>query len=634
MTMKSLTIFAAAAAAFDLALNLASSSEPLLATGVPAVGFTDPQSCEVSDGCDNKLSNIDSVNRQLRPALKQLVATDFFRYFKLQLYKVCPFWQENAMCFSPDCAVELENLDVLKDNYSFNATGVVQYNCDYCNTAEEHQDDAVYLDLTLNPERFSGYGGEEAGRIWSLIYQENCFNDIDITPIPRFTNKYLRLLTSWSRKLQHNLSPVIDDQCLEKRVFYRLVSGMHGSIATHLSFEWLDLRKRNAGFEPNLQLWLQRVGYFNDRLSNIYFNYSLVTKALMKLSSYLNQIKFSDSNREKALIESIVDTLRPYENLIFDEKILFNYDDLSNQYLKNEFKSNFKNVSRLMDCVGCERCRLWGKVQTLGYGTSLKILFELNDDAEGFDVKSLKRSEIVALINTFDRLSKSIEIINYFREVYHSGSALTDSATSSVNDDIFSKNNKVISYQQKIFKVGNEQENQKKLDLQSKIVKSVSAEKVAPQKASSEEKVSAAPEKPSSQVPAEPKEPSQAGQIAQKNIELSKKNLKKLFKDKRQLKEEDLTGLTFEEIRYKKIFKNSIRLKNSKPNDEKVFRDHLDEVLEEFKDVFKFLWRSYIDFPRNCYILLMSRLEIYWNYFIGNEEFFIQKEKELYNLDY
>lgn len=31
--------------------------------------------------------------------------------------------------------------------------------------------------------------------------------------------------------------------------------------------------------------------------------------------------------------------------------------------------------SALMDCVGCEKCRLWGKLQVLGLGTALKILF-------------------------------------------------------------------------------------------------------------------------------------------------------------------------------------------------------------------------------------------------------------------
>lgn len=26
----------------------------------------------------------------------------------------------------------------------------------------------------------------------------------------------------------------------------------------------------------------------------------------------------------------------------------------------------FRNITRVMDCVGCEKCKLWGKLQTLG----------------------------------------------------------------------------------------------------------------------------------------------------------------------------------------------------------------------------------------------------------------------------
>lgn len=51
------------------------------------------------------------------------------------------------------------------------------------------------------------------------------------------------------------------------------------------------------------------------------------------------------------------------------------------QVVKEEFKAHFRNVSRIMDCVGCDKCRLWGKIQTSGVGTALKILFELDDNA-------------------------------------------------------------------------------------------------------------------------------------------------------------------------------------------------------------------------------------------------------------
>lgn len=40
---------------------------------------------------------------------------------------------------------------------------------------DDHQPGAEYVDLHLNPERYTGYKGESAHRIWRSIYLENCF---------------------------------------------------------------------------------------------------------------------------------------------------------------------------------------------------------------------------------------------------------------------------------------------------------------------------------------------------------------------------------------------------------------------------------------------------------------------------
>lgn len=47
-----------------------------------------------------------------------------------------------------------------------------------------------------------------------------------------------------------------------------------------------------------------------------------------------------------------------------------------------------------MDCVGCEKCRLWGKLQVLGLGTALKILF--SDDGQENMVQAV--SSVVFLL--------------------------------------------------------------------------------------------------------------------------------------------------------------------------------------------------------------------------------------------
>ena len=34
--------------------------------------------------------------------------------------------------------------------------------------------------------------------------------------------------------------------------------------------------------------------------------------------------------------------------------------------LKQDLQKHFQNITLVMDCVGCEKCKLWGKLQILG----------------------------------------------------------------------------------------------------------------------------------------------------------------------------------------------------------------------------------------------------------------------------
>lgn len=41
-------------------------------------------------------------------------------------------------------------------------------------TAVPISDEMTYVNLQLNPERYTGYTGDSARRIWDSIYKENC----------------------------------------------------------------------------------------------------------------------------------------------------------------------------------------------------------------------------------------------------------------------------------------------------------------------------------------------------------------------------------------------------------------------------------------------------------------------------
>lgn len=388
--------------------------------------FLDDQfgSLPISGSANISFKQINEKNVEVRSALQKLVHEPFFRIFKLNLFKQCPFWQQEGFCLYRSCAVDtINDWADLPEIWQPEELGKIQgteavenqksvdgplggdecideiNDHNYCDL-DGADEDCVYVDLVENPERFTGYGGEQSFQIWKLIYEENCF-------------------------FNHNNDLLgKDDQCIEQQIFYRLISGLHSSISTHLTNEYLDVKTKEYG--PNLLQFMFKVGNFPDRIENMYLNYVLVVKSLIKLyqSQYLEKVslcplKFEDKERE--LKQELKELVQPFLSLANGENdaFLFNENDLFQDAnaadLKNEFKMRFRNVSSIMDCVHCDRCRVWGKVQTTGYGTALKVLFELNDENKDF---SLEKVELIALINTFDRLSKSILSVNNFQRLF------------------------------------------------------------------------------------------------------------------------------------------------------------------------------------------------------------------------
>jgi ERO1-like protein beta len=307
-----------------------------------------------------------------------------------------------------------------------------------------------YVSLVDNPERFTGYAGVGAQQVWEAIYRENCFSKPPkiapgnersaptggSSPFGAFGNQQQMLAANQLRnvfkeqavqqKVQSaiahgtavaRLDPVeFDDTCLEKRVFHRVISGMHASISTHLCYDYLNQTTGQWG--PNLACYEQRLHNYPERISNIYFNYALIMRAVGKIKQHISDYSFCSEDPEQDLrtknsVLRLASAL-PSGPEIFDETVMF--QDPDTIALKEDFRQRFRNVSRIMDCVGCDKCRLWGKVQTNGYGTALKVLFEFDENDSSKD-PPLRRTELVALVNTMDRLSHSLSAIKEFRRL-------------------------------------------------------------------------------------------------------------------------------------------------------------------------------------------------------------------------
>ncbi|KAH8551765.1 endoplasmic reticulum Oxidoreductin 1-domain-containing protein [Umbelopsis sp. PMI_123] len=424
----------------------------------------------IRDSCCD-VQTVEGVNQAITPILQKLVSTKFFRYYKLNLWKECPFWPDDGLCMNRDCSVSTIDEAAIPLAWRQDALGKVhtvssaselfgvsetcQYKAqDFCLIENEADSEGVYVDLSQNPERFTGYTGVSAARVWKSIYEENCFNIVhkmtegcetcnnimnngQQKPVPDSPRKEsglsspvqnpFAMVPNDRKDLDRLLNDLAEDPdseneevCLEKRVFYRVISGLHSSISIHICDEYFN--QTTGEWSANLDCFVSRIGSHPERLHNVYFTHTLLMRALVKLSDYLKEYTFSTGDtREEAETKKLV--LELLENTkacpsTFDERQLFQGPNA--QALKEEFKDHFRNVTRIMDCVGCEKCKLWGKIQTTGLGTALKILFSYEDKSLNAKTNPglFERSEIIALINTINRLSESLRAVDKFRKIY------------------------------------------------------------------------------------------------------------------------------------------------------------------------------------------------------------------------
>ena len=142
-------------------------------------------------------------------------------------------------------------------------------------------------------------------------------------------------------------------------------------------YRYNDLPFNGIRWAPNLDEFRRRFDHAagGQYLKNLYFLYLLEMRAFAKAAPYLrDQSYFTGDKVQDELVKVLVNEL--LKEIVdfpmhFDESLLFQ-DDRA-QSLKNEFRTRFHNVTSIIDCAACEKCRLWGKLQTQGLGTALKV---------------------------------------------------------------------------------------------------------------------------------------------------------------------------------------------------------------------------------------------------------------------
>ncbi|PNW70516.1 hypothetical protein CHLRE_17g723150v5 [Chlamydomonas reinhardtii] len=458
----------AAADAFLTNRQLVGQGQEGAAT-IAADQLTAGESCRLSghvdECCNCTYQNVDRLNVALHPLLQQVVRTAFFRYFKVNIYCDCPLWPDDSMCALRACSVcECEQSEVPPTWRRLEQGGQGEEEEGSCNSntcaaeldgkvnstvdpdtalkllnlkgwrgfnnpwmAEgEGDEEYLYVNLLINPERYTGYAGEHAHRIWRAIYSQSCFHS---SSSDSGSSSEDSSSSSSGSGGPPALSPASlpPDWCPEKRVFYRLISGMHASISAHISANYLLSEERGL-WGHNLTDFRMRLGRpeLRDRIQNLYFAYLFVLRAVTKAAPLLARYDYVTGfgAEEDAATAQLMKSLLTSPELAsscpmpFDEGRLWKGGD--GLALREELRAAFVNITRIMDCVGCEKCKLWGKLQTLGVATALKVLFSSSDcnntlpTSPALSTLALERNEVIALVNLLERFSASIE---YYRQL-------------------------------------------------------------------------------------------------------------------------------------------------------------------------------------------------------------------------
>eukprot|EP00371_Babesia_bovis_P000760 XP_001609407.1 endoplasmic reticulum oxidoreductin [Babesia bovis T2Bo] len=383
---------------------------------------------------EHLLSDAELVHSKLAPLMRSL----YFRILKVNLDTPCPLRERNDICSNgmdddglldnakngdfeciPKCYVgrcqpqevspeptldglehfvlryvdddklaEMDPKDLYVDNPWYK---------DFLGIYSHNRDKAVYVDLMHNPPSYTGYRG---GEDWNSIYdlQSDCGDEVP---------------------------------CDQTEHLFRLISGMQSSVAAWSAWNYkcvnsvaaYQLKSELPKYESNPQFYFKMLGNHPERIENMYYTFQAMLKTVCRLSPFLKGFaKNLGQHPEWAHLQrSIFDFLSvdyefcrdvepAYEQRSSEHCDATDGCTASPQLRHPALLKKFNSIADIVDCVGCEKCRLHGKLKL----TALQIAVRAFGQTERL---VLERNEIAALLHALDYFAESIIFVQRFEEL-------------------------------------------------------------------------------------------------------------------------------------------------------------------------------------------------------------------------
>ena len=316
------------------------------------------------------------------PLLSNLIiTTPALNLYSVDLLASCEYLPlELEECSSSTCEIYPLDLDIEDEYPTIYKQDAAEFGFRLDGWARMDMPTDDYYSITEYTESFTGYEGKE---IWGMIHEKIQFQD----------------------KFQGDDAWRYD--------FNKIVSGLHTSINAHI-LQDMD-SKRSAGDPTVADLDLdaeftRRLGVDSELpyISNLYFTYMILLTALKQATPRL----LADCENGLILAPGLPKILKheilDLENNKVSADILVRHAQSDVRALWKA-RMRIRELMRAMNCVQCSKCRLHGKIATLGISTAMQIL--LGNEACGGDPMALKRVELASLIATISKFANAVEYV-------------------------------------------------------------------------------------------------------------------------------------------------------------------------------------------------------------------------------
>lgn len=330
---------------------------------------------------DELLPGIDAIcqgNSELYNNLEALREAPYFRLYSVDILASCEYMpQELFECYTEGCEI----LPINEEDVPGNILGVDQQEAIFELDGWGRWDMLIgdYYDIQDYPEGYTGYDGSS---IWNYIHNRICF-------------------AGYSYEDNH-----------WKAVFNKAVSGLHSMISAQVILSIKEKIDNNEPFQET-EIWNDPTVEFQRRLSstplaleNMFFSYMLLIAAVSKAKDRLMQEseryglpELQNVFNSKLLLNDLA-TAAPSRRM----QMLVSTVDTTNLW---EARMRTRELVRIMNCVQCNKCRLHGKISTMGLSTALKLL--VGKDGHGEDPMRIHRVELATLVTTLHKFSRTVD---------------------------------------------------------------------------------------------------------------------------------------------------------------------------------------------------------------------------------